>query len=92
MVGVFRISQVVGFVCFIVGTVCIIVFGNRAKAEKAAETVEYSSVYARLRKEKTEDTSEKTEKELEEEAREDEILSRLIKKEEKNTEAVDEDE
>ena len=80
MVGVFRISQVVGFACFIVGTACLIVFANRAKAEKEAQTVEYSSVYARLRKAKAEESEEKTDKELMEEAREDEILSRLIKK------------
>lgn len=94
MVGVFRISQVVGFVCFIVGTACIIVFGNRAKAEKAAETVEYSSVYARLRKHGSEDETEaKTDKELEEQAHEDEILSRLIKKDEpKESSFVDDDE
>ena len=94
MVGVFRISQVVGFVCFIVGTACIIVFGNRAKAEKAAETVEYSSVYARLRKHGSEDEAKaKTDKELEEQAHEDEILSRLIKKDEpKESSIVDDDE
>lgn len=94
MVGVFRISQVVGFVCFIVGTACIIVFCNRAKAEKAAETVEYSSVYARLRKHGSEDEAEaKTDKELEEQAHEDEILSRLIKKDEpEESSIVDDDE
>ena len=92
MVGVFRISQLVGLACFVVGTACLIVFLNRAKAERESETVEYSSVYAKLRKTKPEEASEKTEKELEEEAREDEILSRLIKKEEKNTEIVDDDE
>ena len=94
MVGVFRISQVVGFVCFIVGTVCIIVFANRARAERAAETVEYSSVYARLRKHGSEDEAEaKTDKELEEQAHEDEILSRLIKKDEpEESSIVDDDE
>ena len=92
MVGVFRISQVVGFTCFIVGAACMIVFANRAKAEAAAETVEYSSVYAKLRKSKSEETSEKTDKELEEEAREDEILSRLIKKDEPTEEKTDDDE
>lgn len=91
MVGVFRISQVVGFACFIIGTACMIVFSNRARADKDAETVEYSSVYARLRKEKTEDASEKTDKELEEEAREDEILSRLIKKDDSDKAAVSTD-
>jgi phosphatidylglycerol:prolipoprotein diacylglycerol transferase len=92
MVGVFRISQVVGFMCFIVGTVCMITFANRAKAEKEAETVEYSSVYARLRKTKSEEeTEEKTDKELEEQAREDEILSRLIKKDEPKAESAEDD-
>ena len=92
MVGVFRISQVVGFMCFIVGTACMITFANRAKAEKEAETVEYSSVYARLRKTKSEEeTEEKTDKELEEQAREDEILSRLIKKDEPKAESAEDD-
>jgi flagellar basal body-associated protein FliL len=58
------------------------------------ETVEYSSVYARLRKHGSEDEAEaKTDKELEEQAHEDEILSRLIKKDEpKESSIVDDDE
>ncbi len=51
-----RISQVVGALSFVVGTVLLIVFGIRARKKKAAEG-EYEPVY-NIGKEKTEDTVE----------------------------------
>lgn len=46
-VGVFRISQVLGFLCFVVGTVLLIVLGLRAKRTVMAEG-EYDSVYGKV--------------------------------------------
>ena len=46
-VGVFRISQVVGFVCFVVGSILLIY--NLAKARRAAITAgEYDAAYPKL--------------------------------------------
>ncbi len=46
-VGVFRISQVVGFICFVAGTVMLIVFGIRARKAVLAEG-DYDSVYGKV--------------------------------------------
>ena len=45
--GVFRISQVIGFVCFVVATVMLIVFLEKAHRKELAET-SYESVYSRF--------------------------------------------
>ena len=63
-IGVFRISQVVGFLCFVICTALLVYFlirANRAEAAKA----EYAPVYEKLRGigKRTEKGSSKTEPE-----------------------------
>lgn len=61
-VGPFRISQVIGFACFVVGTVLLIINFNKAHNLKLAEG-DYSNVYSKLLSErdgnKNKQTSEK---------------------------------
>ena len=66
MVGTFRISQVVAFLCFIIGGACLVYLEIRArKAEKlAAAEGEEVSVYGEMLKE---EAAEKTEESKEEE-------------------------
>jgi phosphatidylglycerol:prolipoprotein diacylglycerol transferase len=45
--GVFRVSQVLGFLCFVIGTVLLIVLGARARRLRLAEG-SYDSVYGRV--------------------------------------------
>ena len=45
--GVFRISQVIGFICFVAATVLLIVFLERAHRKELAEGI-YESVYTRF--------------------------------------------
>lgn len=47
-VGVFRISQVVGFLCFVICTTLLILFTVRAN-RKALDTEEYTPMYEKLR-------------------------------------------
>lgn len=47
-IGVFRISQVVGFLCFVICTALLVYFLIRANRAKAA-TAEYAPVYEKLR-------------------------------------------
>lgn len=51
-IGVFRISQVVGFCCFVIGGVLLIVFGVKAKKAKDEAEIGYDSVYANLVRER----------------------------------------
>ena len=51
-IGVFRISQVVGFCCFVIGLTLLIVLGIKAKKKNDEETVGYDSVYANLVRER----------------------------------------
>ena len=57
--GVIRISQLVGFLCFVIGTILLIVFGIKAKKARLAE-VEYENVY-NLTEEKEDIIEETTE-------------------------------
>lgn len=85
--GPWRISQLVGFACFIIGTICFVLFMRKAKQDKETEEIEYAGVYAKLRRHTK---VEKTAEELEEEAKEDEILSRIIKKDDADEETDEE--
>ncbi len=88
--GPWRVSQLVGFCCFVVGTVIFIVMMNRARAKTEEESVEYEGVYASLRKHRS---VAKSESEIKKEEEEDAILDKIIKKEDSETEeAVSEDE
>ena len=49
-VGVFRISQVVGFVCFVGGSILITYKLIKARRERLTETVEYSPAYSKATK------------------------------------------
>ena len=49
-VGVFRISQVVGFVCFVVGMILLIFNFLKARRAKLTETEEYAPVYSKITK------------------------------------------
>ncbi len=90
LIGPWKVSQLVGFCCFIVGTILFIVMMNRARAKKEEETVAYEGVYGNLRRHKVE---EKSEKQLAEEAEEDAILDKIIKKEDPSAdEFAEEDE
>jgi phosphatidylglycerol:prolipoprotein diacylglycerol transferase len=90
-VGVFRISQVVGFACFVVGTILLIY--NLTKARRAAITAgDYDAAYPKLThkmgvateaEEYTEATTEKTEETSEAyEKRLSDLMSDTDKKEE----------
>ena len=46
MLGVFRISQIIGFICFIVGAVLLIINLEKAHKKELSE-VEYQSVYSK---------------------------------------------
>lgn len=63
--GTIRISQLVGFLCFVIGGILLIVFGIKARKAKLAEG-EYQSVYNLSDKEKTETVSEVKTEETEE--------------------------
>lgn len=72
MVGSFRISQVVAFLCFVVGTVLLVYLGIRAsrKAKLAAVEGEISTYGEMLNEEKTEGSANESEKEEEEKTEE----------------------
>lgn len=46
-IGVFRISQVVGFLCFVLGSIALVVFGIRAR-RKQLDSEEYTLAYKRI--------------------------------------------
>jgi len=69
MLGSFRVSQVVGFLCFVAGTALIVLLASKYKTQKL-ETAEYESVYAAAIEELPEEEAEKTE-ETEEEPNEE---------------------
>lgn len=47
-VGVFRISQVVGFVCFVIGSILLIVNLLKARRTQLTQTEAYEPVYAKI--------------------------------------------
>ena len=58
--GVFRISQVVGFLCFVLGAAAIIIFAMKYKNQKL-EDAEYEGVYSEIKAKITESEAEKEE-------------------------------
>jgi len=70
--GVFRISQIVGFLCFVLGTAAIIVLAMKYKNQKL-ENAEYDGVYSTVKAKiaESEPEEEKEEKEETEETREE---------------------
>ncbi len=46
--GVFRVSQVVGFLCFVIGSIMLIYMLVRARRQKLTEDISYSAEYARF--------------------------------------------
>ncbi len=83
--GVWRVSQVIGFICFIVGGIFFVRSMLKVKSERETEEVAYEGVYGNLRRHAA--VFEKAEKEKKEE--EDAILDRIIKKD--SGEAEDEE-
>ena len=53
-IGVFRISQVVGFCCFVIGGTLLIILSIRAKKQYLATEADYDSVYGNLVRERAE--------------------------------------
>ncbi|MCL2813259.1 MAG: prolipoprotein diacylglyceryl transferase [Oscillospiraceae bacterium] len=70
--GVFRISQVVGFLCFVLGAAAVVVMAARYKNQKL-EKAEYEGVYSELKAkiadDETDETDEKNEKNENEDAK-----------------------
>ena len=89
-IGVFRVSQIVGFVCFIVGLVLLIVnFEKTHRKELASES--YESVYTKFTKPSDElcETEESTEEVSENEETEVEEAEPDIAEEERNADISD---
>jgi len=65
MLGSFRISQIVGFLCFVIGTMLILMMISRYRTKKLEADTEYVGVYLAA-KDKLTDTDKETEEEIEE--------------------------
>ena len=48
-IGNMRVSQFVGFVCFVIGTILLIVLGRRAHRKDAADDAAYAPVYGKMK-------------------------------------------
>ena len=72
--GPWRVSQLVGFFCFVIGVFVMIFLFLKSRKYHDAETVEYAGVYSRLTR-KTEQKRKVTEEE------EEKIIGAIIKKE-----------
>ena len=83
-VGAFRISQVVGFFCFVIGTSLLVYFLARGK-RAVLDTADYAPVYERSRGAASR-TKEKSEQEREAEADIDAMIARAAQKNEKKEE------
>lgn len=80
-VGVFRISQVVGFLCFVVGTICLII--NLTKAKKAALASEdYTPSFIKTAAAAPRETYDENEGESEALLEEEEAIKRMSEEEE----------
>jgi phosphatidylglycerol:prolipoprotein diacylglycerol transferase len=75
-VGVFRISQVIGFVCFVLGTVLLIVSLTNARREQLAKAA-YEAAYPKLSK-----LTKESEPTVEDPADEEEIEEETLPEEE----------